>query len=85
MLYSLGTMNYLVFGGYFFLISILTLVGVSLVNPAPSLQEIENLTFSTLSAESIANNKNSYTIWDIVITIAVVALVVSIMIFFNGS
>ncbi|MGB1020409.1 MAG: sodium:solute symporter [Flavobacteriaceae bacterium] len=84
-LYYLGTMNYLVFGGYFFLISILTLVGVSLINPAPSLQEIENLTFSTLSKESIASNKNSYNRWDIIITLAVVALVIGVMIFFNGS
>lgn len=84
-LHYLGTMNYLVFGGYFFLISILTLVGVSLINPAPSLQEIENLTFSTLSKESIASNKNSYNRWDIIITLAVVALVIGVMIFFNGS
>ena len=84
-LYYLGTMNYLVFGGYFFLISILTLVGVSLINPAPSFQEIENLTFSTLSKESIASNKNSYNRWDIIITLAVVALVIGVMIFFNGS
>jgi len=83
--YYLGTMNYLVFGGYFFLISILTLVGVSLANPAPSLQEVENLTFSTLSKESIASNKNSYNSWDIVITVAVVALVIGVMLFFNGS
>lgn len=84
-LYHLGTINYLVFGSYFFLISIIILMGVSFVTPAPNLQEIENLTFSTLSPESVEHTKNSYNHWDIVITIAVVALVIGVMIFFNGS
>ena len=57
----------------------------SYAHPAPAIDQIENLTFSTLSPESVANNKNSYNFWDILITIAVVLLVVGVMIFFNGS
>ena len=84
-LHFLGTLNYLVFGGYFFLISILTLIGVSYAHSSQAIDQIENLTFSTLSPESVAKNKNSYNFWDIIITIAVVLLVVGVMIFFNGS
>jgi len=83
--YYLGSINYLVFGSYFFLISILLLIGVSFATPPPNVQEIRNLTFSTLSPENVEDTKNSYNHWDIVITIAVVALVIGIMIFFNGS
>jgi solute:Na+ symporter, SSS family len=83
--YYLGSINYLVFGSYFFLISILLLIGVSFATPPPNVQEIRNLTFSTLSPENVEDTKNSYNLWDIVITIAVVALVIGIMIFFNGS
>lgn len=83
--YYLGSINYLVFGSYFFFISILLLIGVSFATPPPNVHEIRNLTFSTLSPENVEDTKNSYNHWDIVITIAVVALVIGIMIFFNGS
>lgn len=84
-LFTLGTVNYLVFGAYFFLLSILILIGVSLATEAPSLEKIENLTFSTLSTAAKESNKNSYNHWDIIITVAVVVIVGSVMYFFNGS
>lgn len=84
-LFTLGTVNYLVFGAYFFLLSVLILIGVSLATEAPSLEKIENLTFSTLSTAAKESNKNSYNHWDIIITVAVVVIVGSVMYFFNGS
>ena len=84
-LYLLGTVNYLIFGSYFFLLSVLILIGVSLSTAAPNYEKVENLTFSTLSAKAKENNKNSYTHWDIFITVAVVMIVVGVMYFFNGT
>ena len=84
-MYTLGTVNYLVFGAYFFLLSVLILIGVSLATEAPSLEKVENLTFSTLSTAAKESNKNSYNHWDIIITVAVVVIVGSVMYFFNGS
>jgi SSS family solute:Na+ symporter len=84
-LFTLGTVNYLVFGAYFFLLSVLILIGVSLATEAPSLEKVENLTFSTLSTAAKESNKNSYNHWDIIITVAVVVIVGSVMYFFNGS
>jgi len=84
-LYLLGTVNYLIFGSYFFLLSVLILIGVSLSTAAPNYEKVENLTFSTLSAKAKENNKNSYNHWDILITVAVVMIVVGVMYFFNGT
>jgi len=84
-LYLLGTVNYLIFGSYFFLLSVLILIGVSLSTAAPNYEKVENLTFSTLSAKAKENNKNSYNYWDILITVAVVMIVVGVMYFFNGT
>ncbi|MDA0201504.1 MAG: sodium:solute symporter [Bacteroidetes bacterium] len=84
-LYLLGTVNYLIFGSYFFLLSVLILIGVSLSTAAPNYEKVENLTFSTLSAKAKENNKNSYNHWDIFITVAVVMIVVGVMYFFNGT
>lgn len=84
-MFTLGTVNYLVFGAYFFLLSVLILIGVSLATEAPSLEKVENLTFSTLSTAAKESNKNSYNHWDIIITVAVVVIVGSVMYFFNGS
>lgn len=84
-LFALGTVNYLIFGSYFFLLSVLILIGVSLSTAAPSYEKVENLTFSTLSAEAKENNKSSYNHWDIVITVAVVIIVAGVMYFFNGT
>jgi SSS family solute:Na+ symporter len=84
-LYLLGTVNYLIFGSYFFLLSVLILIGVSLSTAAPNYEKVENLTFSTLSAKAKENNKNSYNHWDILITVAVVMIVIGVMYFFNGT
>ena len=84
-LYFLGNLNYLVFGAYFFLLSIVLLIVISLLTAAPRYETIENLTFSTLTEEAKKSNKNSYNYWDIIITISVVLVVGGVMYFFNGS
>ena len=84
-LYFLGNLNYLVFGAYFFLLSIVLLIVISLLTAAPRYETIENLTFSTLTEKAKKSNKNSYNYWDIIITTCVVLVVGGVMYFFNGS
>lgn len=83
-LYKLGDMNFLSFGAWFFLFCILFITAVSLLTPAPSREKVVNLTFGTITAEEKLKNKASYSWIDISISILVVALVISVMIFFNG-
>lgn len=83
-LHTIGSTNYLVFGSWFFLFSVILTVVVSLLTPAPSAEKIAGLTFGSLTAEQKAANRTSYNIWDIVTSLVVVAIVVGIMLTFRG-
>ncbi|GGG88439.1 solute:sodium symporter (SSS) family transporter [Polaribacter pacificus] len=85
LLFYLGDMNFLNFGAWFFLFCIVLTVVVSLLSKAPSKEKVVNLTFGTITAEEKAANKSSYSWVDITISIVVVAIVVGVMVFFNGK
>ncbi|MEQ9443328.1 MAG: sodium:solute symporter [Cyclobacteriaceae bacterium] len=82
--FLIGDMNFLTFAAWMFLASVLITVVVSLMSPAPSEEKLAGLTYGTLTAEQKAENKASYTIWDILASLAVLAIVIFIMISFNG-
>ncbi len=84
MLHTLATMNFLTFGAYFFLLSVLILVGVSLATPAQPEEQVKGLTFSTLTDEQKQANKNSYNWVDIVTSLIVVGVVIYVMTTFVG-
>ncbi|MGB6151177.1 MAG: sodium:solute symporter [Pricia sp.] len=84
-LFKMGDMNFLSFGAWFFLFCLLFLVVVSLLTKAPDKERIVNLTFGTITDEEKENNKNSYSWVDIAISILIIAIVIAMMVFFNGS
>jgi SSS family solute:Na+ symporter len=84
-LFHLGDMNFLTFGAWFFLFCVLLAVGASLLAPAPSAEQVVNLTFGTVTEEEKSKNKNSYNWKDVVISLLVVGIVISVMVFFNGN
>src|SRR5690606_17212930 len=84
-LYLLGSMNFLTFAAWFFLFCIALIITVSLLTPAPSAEKVANLTLSTISEEEKRNNKASYNWKDVVISVVILAIVISIMVFFNGK
>jgi hypothetical protein len=51
----------------------------------PALDKLKGLTYSTLTEEQKEANRNSYTIWDIIFSLIVVAIVAFIMLSFNGK
>lgn len=83
-LYGLAKMNFLTFAAWFFLFSIIVCVVVSLLTPAPSMDQIRGLTYSTLSKDQIESNRNSYNMWDIVFSLAVIGIVIFVMVSFTG-
>lgn len=85
MLYMLGDMNFLTFGAWFFLFCIILTIAVSMLTEAPSLEKVTNLTFGTISEAEKLKNKSSYNWVDIVVSVLVVAIVIGIMVFFNGK
>jgi SSS family solute:Na+ symporter len=84
-LYYLGSMNFLSFSAWFFLLCILLLIGVSLLSDKPEEARLKNLTYSTITAEAKAESKATYNWKDVVVSIVILSIVISVMILFNGK
>lgn len=84
LLHSFGTVNFLTFAAWFFLFCVIVCVVVSLLTKPPSPEQIQGLTYSTLSAEQKAANRASYNWVDIALSLLVIAIVAFVMISFTG-
>jgi SSS family solute:Na+ symporter len=83
--YILGTTNFLTFSAWFFLFCIILLVAVSLLTPAQSDEELAGLTYKTLSDEDWRAIRSSFNWKDVFFSLIVVAIVIYVMISFNGT
>ncbi|UGU16036.1 sodium:solute symporter [Sinomicrobium kalidii] len=83
-LHTLATMNFLTFGAWFFLFCIILLVAVSLLTPAQDEKQLAGLTFGTLSSKEKSSEK-SYSWVDIAASVVILAIVIWVMISFNGT
>ncbi len=79
-----ATANFLTFAAWFFLFSVTVCLGVSFMYPAPSPEQIQGLTYGSLSEEQKAANRASYSVWDIVFSLLVIGIVAYVMITFTG-
>lgn len=84
LLHTFASTNFLTFAAWFFLFCIVFCVTVSLLTPAPSEEQVNGLTFGSLTKEQKESNRNSYNMWDIVFSVAVIAIVIYVMVSFNG-
>jgi len=84
LLHTLGASNFLNFAAWFFLFSVLVAVVVSLLTPPPAPEQISGLTFGTLTEQQRADNRSSYTGWDIAVSALIVGIVIYIMASFTG-
>lgn len=82
-LFTIADINWLVFGAYFFAMCIAIAISVSMFYPAPSQKQLAGLTFGTVTGQQKAENKNSYTVWDIIASVSVVLIVIYIMVSFS--
>jgi len=83
--YNLGMMNFLHFGVVSLVVSLAIAIIVSMFSPAPSAQQLEGLTFNTLTQKQISDNKNSYNWVDIAASLFIIMIVAWVMIYFNGK
>ena len=83
MLYNFADFNWLVFGAFYFLTSVLIAIVVSMMSAAPSEAQLEGLTFGTITEKQKQENRDSFGIGDIVATLAVIAVIAWIMITFS--
>src|ERR1035437_325205 len=82
-LHDFATINFLYFCIYLFLFSIALMVIVSLLTPKPSEEQIRGLTFATTVAEDRAASRASWNKWDVILSLVVVAIIISIFIYFS--
>lgn len=83
-IHSFATINWLVFGVYFFAICICLAIGFSLTAPRPSSAQLAGLTMGSVTAEQKAENRASYGIGDILATVLVLGVIAFIMISFSS-
>lgn len=83
LIYKFGNWNFLYFCIYLFLYSIAVMVTVSLLTPKPSEEQIKGLTFATTVAEDKAASRASWNKWDVILSLIVLAIILSVFIYFS--
>lgn len=81
--HQFATINFLYFCIYLFLFSIAIMVIVSLNSPKPSAEQINGLTFATTVAEDKAASRASWNKWDVILSLIVLVVIVSVFIYFS--
>lgn len=84
LLHIIGSTNFLSFAAWFFLFCVILCLVVSWATPAPSAHQIEGLTYGSLTQAQKDSNKASYNIWDVILSLAVIAIVAYVMVSFTG-
>jgi SSS family solute:Na+ symporter len=79
-----ATVNFSHFAIFNFLACAAVCTIVSLLTPKPSEEQIKGLTLGTLSAEQRQANRDSYSKTDVVISVVLAAVVISILVYFRG-
>lgn len=69
---------------YMFLACVAVCSLVSLFTARPSEEQIQGLTWGTLSAQQKADAKNSFSKWDVIVSVVLAAVVISVLIYFRG-
>ena len=67
-----------------FLVSALTMIGVSYLTAAPSDAQIRGLTFSTVTPEQKAETRRSWNQWDVINSAIVLVLIATAYVYFSG-
>jgi solute:Na+ symporter, SSS family len=78
-----GEYNFLYATGWLLLLSIIVIVSVSLVTPPPKAEQIVGLTFATTTAEQRKENRESWGLLEVVLTVLVLGLVVGLYLYFS--
>jgi SSS family solute:Na+ symporter len=78
-----GQYNFLFASGWLLLISIVAIVGVSLVTAPPNYEQIVDLTYATTTPEQKKERRESWGLVDVLITVVVLGLVLGLYLYFS--
>jgi SSS family solute:Na+ symporter len=82
-LVDVGQYNFLFASGWLLLISIIAIVGVSLLTAPPKYEQIVNLTFATTSPEQKKEIRESWGLVEVLMTVIVLGLVLGLYLYFS--
>jgi SSS family solute:Na+ symporter len=83
--YQFATWNFLYFCIFLFLFSVAVMIIVSLLTPKPDLDHIKGLTFATTVAEDRAASRASWNKWDVILSLIVIAIVITVFVYFSPA
>ena len=83
-LYAFATVNFSVMAIYMFVFSVVLCISVTLYTDEPDYLKIQGLSFGTLTAENRAQFKKSYSTLDILLSVLLVFIVLSILTYFSS-
>jgi len=69
---------------YMFLACVVVCSLVSLFTERPDEERIKGLTWGTLSAEQKADARNSFSKWDVIVSVVLALVVISVLVYFRG-
>ena len=82
-LVDIGQYNFLFASGWLLLISVVVIVGISLLTAPPNYERISGLTYATATAQQKKENRESWGIIEVLMTAVIVALIVGIYLYFS--
>jgi SSS family solute:Na+ symporter len=82
-LVDVGQYNFLFASGWLLLISILSIVGVSLLTAPPKYEQIVNLTYATATEEQKQESRESWGLVEVLMTVVVLGLVLGLYLYFS--
>ena len=80
---SLGAMNWLYFSLLLFGISVVTIVVFSLLTPRQTAEKISGLTYGSMTAGDRKELRESWGVFDVIITVVILAIIVGIYVYFS--
>ena len=82
-LVDIGQYNFLFASGWLLLISILSIVGVSLLTAPPKYEKIADLTYATATPEQKKECRESWGLVEVLMTVVVLGLVLGLYLYFS--
>ncbi len=79
----IGQYNFLFASGWLLLISIVVIVGVSLLTAPPKYEQIVNLTYATTTPEQKKERRESWGLVEVLMTVVVLGLVLGLYLYFS--
>jgi SSS family solute:Na+ symporter len=82
--YEFATINFLYFCIALFVFCVVLVIGISLMTEKPKEEQLQGLTFSTVSAAQKAESRASWNTLDVVLSLGVVVFIIAVFMYFSS-